>query len=171
MESIALRRWEKPDAAAAAHNANNPNLGATLSDRWTTPYTLEQAHAFVDAMLGVDEKQNYQRVILVGGEVAGSVGIMRLTDIHRLTAEVGYWIGEPYWGRGIMTRALAMAIEEVRQLFPDVIRLQAETFSSNPGSSRVLEKNGFVREGILRSKVIKAGKIMDAWGYGRVWER
>ena len=164
---IELCHWQKEDAAAIARLANNPKLTATLSDRWTVPYTLEQAVAFVDYLIG-NRDNEYSRAICVDGAFAGTINVTPQEGVYCHTGVLGYWLGEPFWGRGLMTRIVAQAIEEALVLFPDLIRLQAEVFSINPASERVLEKNGFVKEGALRNHVLKRGEVLDLWVYGRL---
>ena len=98
--------------------------------------------------------------IEVDGEAAGGIGIEQKTDVERISAEIGYWLGESCWNRGVVTEALQAVTAEVFRRF-DVMRLYALPFADNPGSIRVLEKAGYVREGHLRRSAIKDGKVRD----------
>lgn len=100
-------------------------------------------------------------------EAIGGIGISLNQDVHRLTAEMGYWLGEPYWGKGLMTEAVAKFTEYAFECF-HLVRIYAEPYASNPNSCRVLEKAGYVLEGRLRSSVIKDGQILDQFLYARI---
>lgn len=129
-----------------------------LRDRFPYPYDLEGARRF----LGWVANQPSPTVwaIEVDGEAAGGIGIELHTDVERVSAEIGYWLGESVWGRGIATEALkAVTAEAFRQL--DITRLYAVPFADHTASIRVLEKAGYVREGHLRQSAIKDGKIRD----------
>jgi len=129
-----------------------------LRDRFPYPYGIEQARTF----LGWITKQPSSTVwaIEVNGEAVGGIGIELHTDIERVSAEIGYWLGEAHWGRGIATEALrAVTAEAFRQF--ELTRLYAVPFADHAASVRVLEKCGYVREGHMRQSAIKDGKIRD----------
>ena len=129
-----------------------------LRDRFPFPYEMEQAQVF----LGRIVKQSPQTVwaIEVGGEAIGGIGIEPDTDVERVSAEVGYWLGEAFWGRGIATEALTAVTAEAFKQF-EFTRLYALAFADHAASVRVLEKAGYAREGHLRQSAIKDGKIRD----------
>lgn len=111
-------------------------------------------------MLDADENSTFAYAVCVDGVVAGSIGAFRQQNIHRRTAELGYYLGEAYWGKGIMTEALWQLC---RKLFAqtDLLRIYAEPFSYNTGSRRVLEKAGFAYEGMMRNNAVKDGRVLD----------
>ncbi|NLT58840.1 MAG: GNAT family N-acetyltransferase [Clostridiales bacterium] len=168
--NLHLRPYQVEDVPQILRLLDNPKMGATLSDRYSYPYTQEQAEAMVSFMVSADRRENLQQVILVDGEVAGSVGISRREGVYRQTADVGYWVGEPFWGRGIMTAVLQRALCEAVGLL-QVTRFEAEAFSGNVGSHRVLERCGFTRAGIARGSITKGGEILDSALYELVLNR
>jgi RimJ/RimL family protein N-acetyltransferase len=129
-----------------------------LRDRFPFPYGIEQARAFLDFIA----KQPKPTVwaMDVDGEAVGGIGIELHTDVERVSAEIGYWLGEAFWGRGITTDALRAVTAEAFTQF-DITRLYAVPFADHVASVRVLEKAGYVREGLLRQSAIKDGKIRD----------
>ena len=129
-----------------------------LRDRFPFPYEMEQARTF----LGWIAKQPSPTVwaIEVNGEAIGGIGIELHTDVERVSAEIGYWLGEAMWGRGIATEALTAVTAEAFKRF-DITRLYALPFADHAASVRVLEKAGYVREGHLRRSAIKDGKVRD----------
>ncbi len=153
-----LRDWVSGDAGSLSRHANNPRIAVTMRDVFPSPYTLEDAHRFITMATG--STPNLFLAIDVKGEAVGSIGIHPLEDVKRRSAEVGYWLSESFWGKGIVTDA-------VRSLVPvvfkrnDIIRLQAGIFSNNPASMRVLEKCGFTREAVHRNAISKNGVLLD----------
>lgn len=158
-----LRRWRPSDHSALVRHANNIDIWRNVRDVFPHPYTAKNADSFLAAaMKPTGEESIY--AIDVGGQAVGAIGIHPRVNEERHTAEIGYWLGEAYWGRGIATtavRSLAQrALDET-----DLYRLFANVFSSNPASMRVLEKAGFQREGILRRAVVKEGVLLDTVVY------
>jgi [ribosomal protein S5]-alanine N-acetyltransferase len=129
-----------------------------LRDRFPFPYGIEQAKTF----LGWLAKHHAPTVwaIEVNGEAAGGIGIELHSDVERVSAEIGYWLGRAYWGRGIATEALTAVTAESFRRF-DLTRLYAVPFADHTASVRVLEKAGYVREGHLRRSAIKHGVVRD----------
>ena len=153
-----IRPWRENDADSLQRHANNRLVSMHLRDRFPFPYEREQARTF----LGWITKQHSPTAwaIEVGGEAAGGIGIEMHGDVERVSAEIGYWLGQSVWGRGIATEALiAVTAEAFRQF--EITRLYAVPFADHAASIRVLEKAGFVREGHLRHSAIKDGKIRD----------
>ncbi len=160
-----LRPWRKSDAESLVRHANNPKIAARLRDRFPHPYTMEHARQYLmkDAQRAV-EGNEFVFAIEVDGEAAGGIGIVRGTDVERVSAELGYWLGEQYWGRGIVTAAIQRFAPWVMERY-GLTRLHADCFSDNPASSRVLEKAGFTRESTKRRAAIKLGEIKDMHVY------
>ncbi len=160
-----LRPFRMGDSESLARHANNPKIAARVRDRFPNPYTIEDAIQFVKgvAMRGADSSE-FVLAIEVDGEAVGGIGIVRGADIERVTAELGYWIGEQYWGRGIVTEAIRNFAPWVMERYA-LSRLHADCFTDNPASSRVLEKAGFVRESTKRRAAIKLGEIKDMHVY------
>ena len=153
-----VRPWLAGDANALARHANNRNVSIHLRDRFPFPYELEHARKFLDWLTVQDQPTVW--AIEVEGEAAGGIGIEQKTDVERISAEIGYWLGESCWKRGILTEALQAVTAEMFTRF-DLMRLYALPFADNPASVRVLQKAGYVLEGHLRQSAIKDGKVRD----------
>lgn len=164
-----IRKWELSDAKDLAEALSNTKIQDNLRDGLPYPYTEQDGTDYISAMLSADENDTFAFAITVEGKVIGSIGVFRQGNIHRQTAEVGYYIAEEYWGKGIMTEAVKQICEYVFE-HSDIIRIYAEPFSCNMGSCRVLEKAGFQYEGTLRSNAIKNGKVMDMKMYSLLRE-
>ena len=153
-----IRPWADTDAEALHRNANNRKVSMHLRDRFPFPYELDHAKTF----LGWLRQQPSPTVwaIEVDGAAAGGIGLELHSDVERVSAEVGYWLGETYWGRGIATEALKAVTGEAFHRF-ELTRIYAVPFADHIASVRVLEKAGYVKEGHLRQSAIKAGKVRD----------
>ena len=159
-----LRPWREDDALPLARYANNPRVSACMRDLFPSPYTVEDAERFIAMATG--PTPNLFLAIEVRGEAAGGIGIHPLEDVYRGTAEIGYWLAEPFRGQGIVTDAVR-ALVPVAFERTGVGRIQAGIFSNNPASMRVLEKCGFVREAVHRNAITKNGMVMDEVMYVR----
>ena len=155
-----IRKWELSDAKDLAAALSNKKVQDNLRDGLPYPYTEQDGKEFISAMLSADENETFAFAITVDNMVLGSIGIFRQGNIHRQTAELGYYIAEEYWGKGIMTEAVKQICAYVFAN-SDIIRIYAEPFAYNIASCRVLEKVGFQYEGTLRSNAVKNGKVID----------
>jgi len=155
-----IRKWELSDAADLAMAVSNKKIQNNLRDGLPYPYTEQDGADFISAMLSADENETFAFAITVDDKAVGSIGVFRQGNIHRLTAELGYYLAEEYWGRGIMTEAVRQICQYVFEK-SDIIRIYAEPFAYNAASCRVLEKAGFQYEGTLRNNAVKNGKIID----------
>lgn len=162
--SAVLREWDLQDIPALVHHADNPRVAAGLRDAFPSPYRAEDARRFIMMARGTSE--NMLLAIDVDGEAVGGIGVHPLADVYRKTAEIGYWVAEPFQGRGIATDAVRAVIPPAFETF-DIVRLQAGVFSHNPASMRVLEKCGFAREAVHRHAVTKNGTLLDEVLYVR----
>ena len=162
-----LRPWREGDEPALAKYANNRNIWINLKDVFPHPYTMEDAAWWVQAQK--DREPPTDLAIADADEAIGAIGLRLQGDVYRRTAEVGYWLGEPFWGQGIATHALQAFAEYAFTTF-DLVRLQAFVKEWNPASARVLEKCGFALEGRLRKNVTKDGKTVDQLLYALVRE-
>jgi [ribosomal protein S5]-alanine N-acetyltransferase len=160
-----VRRWRMADAEAVVRHANNPNIARQLRDRFPHPYSQANARAFLKMATSASDESNL--AIEVDGEAVGAIGYVIGVDVERYSAEIGYWLGETYWGRGIVTEALVLVTDHVFAT-ANLLRLFALPFADNAGSIRVLEKAGYVREAILRSSSVKAGQPRDQALYARI---
>lgn len=164
-----IRKWELSDARNLAAALSNKKIQDNLRDGLPYPYTEQDGRDFISAMLSADENETFAFAITVDNIAIGSIGIFRQGNIHRRTAELGYYIAEEYWGKGIMTEAVRQICEYVFSK-SDIIRIFAEPFAYNIASCRVLEKAGFQCEGTLRSNALKNGKVMDMKMYSKIKE-
>ena len=164
---VQLRRWRRGDEADLAAALNNKKVQDNLRDGIPYPYTEKDAEDFISAMLAAEEGSQYAFAITYGGKVIGSIGSFRKENVHRLTAEMGYYIGEPYWGKGIMSEAARQMCVYIFKN-TDIIRIFAEPYAHNAASCRVLEKAGFQFEGLLRQNALKNGKSVDMKMYAKL---
>lgn len=162
-----IRKWELSDAGNLAKALSNKKVQDNLRDGLPYPYTEQDGKIFISDMLSADENQIFAFAITVDNIAVGSISIFRQGNIHRQTAELGYYIAEEYWGKGIMTEAVRQICEYVFSE-SDIIRIYAEPFAYNTASCRVLEKAGFQYEGTLRSNAIKNGKVIDMKMYSKI---
>lgn len=164
-----IREWKIEDASELAEMLNNKKILDNLRDGLPYPYTKKDAAEYITAMHQADKSETFAFAITADGRVIGSIGIFRCSNIHSRTAEMGYYIGEPYWGKGMATSAVKQAC---RHVFAntDIIRIFAEPFAYNTASCRVLEKAGFQFEGLLRSNAVKNGRVQDMKMYALVRE-
>ena len=142
MTDFTLRPWREADAASIARYADNAKIAANLRDVFPCPYAPQDAATFVESCIRQEGRGQMCRAIEVDGEAAGSIGLFLGSDVYRRSAELGYWLGEPFWGRGIMSRAIRRMCEEAFSRY-DIARIHAEPYAANLGSRRALEKAGF----------------------------
>lgn len=162
-----IRFWKIEDAPSLAKALNNRKIQNKLRDGLPFPYTVENAEEFITTMLSSNSENIYAFAITVDDKAAGSIGVFRQDNIHFRTAEIGYYVAEQYWGKGIGTSAVKQACSYIFK-YTDIIRIYAEPFADNIASCRILEKSGFVCEGVLRKNAVKNGKIIDMKMYGLV---
>lgn len=155
-----IRKWYLEDAADLSEVLSNKKIQDNLRDGLPFPYTEKDGREYISSILAADENSVFAFAVTVDGKVAGSIGVFRQSNIHSKTAELGYYLAEDYWKKGIMTEAVKQICEYVFSN-SDIIRIYAEPFSYNTASCRVLEKAGFKFEGILRENAVKNGKVLD----------
>lgn len=153
-----LRPWATGDEPSLVRHANNYKIWRNLRDGFPHPYTLADAKQWIS--LAEQKAPQTLLAVEVGGEAVGSVGLFPKGDIERFSAEIGYWLGEAFWGKGIATAAVrTLSTYGLREL--GLTRIFAVPLVRNPASIRVLEKAGYVREGVLRRSAIKEGIVVD----------
>jgi RimJ/RimL family protein N-acetyltransferase len=165
MDTVTLRPLTVADAARLADLANNPNVSINLRDGFPNPYTLADAERFISMCLKHEPAQVL--AIEYNGEYVGNIGLHPGTDVYRKSAEIGYFIGEPYWSKGIMTRAVKLMIDYGFSHL-DIVRIHTGVFEYNTASQKVLEKCGFKREGIFEKSVYKNKRLWDEVRYALV---
>lgn len=163
-----LRPWRADDRASLLLHADNWAVARTLRDLFPHPYTEADADAWL-SFAAADPAPEGIYAIEVDDRAVGCLALERGRDVERLTAEIGYWLGEAYWGRGIVSEAVAR-VTELAFAEPDLVRIFAPVFGGNARSMRVLERNGYVREAILRRAGFKDGVIFDRVIYARTRE-
>ena len=164
LERCTIRPWRLEDAVSLARHANNRKIWLCVRDLFPHPYTIQDAHEFLQR--AISEQPAMKFCIEVDGTAVGGIGVHSGLDVHRHTATVGYWLGEEFWGRGIMTEAVTAVTDFSFDSFP-LRRICAEVFANNPVSARVLEKAGFAFEGRLKNNVMKDGQVLDSLIYAR----
>ena len=162
-----IRQWEISDAESLSKLLNNRKILDNLRDGLPFPYTADDAREYIQMMLNADKNSTFAFAVIYEGEVVGSIGIFRQNNIHYRTAELGYYIGEPFWNKGITTEVVKEACKYVFEN-SDIIRICAEPFSRNIASCRVLEKAGFIFEGTLHANAIKNGIVEDMKMYAKI---
>ena len=162
-----IRNWRPGDEKSLVKYANNRNVSINLRDSFPYPYTLKHAEEWVRFALSQVPETNF--AIASSSEVIGGIGLRLGEDVYRHTAEIGYWLGEPFWGKGIATGAVLAMTEHAFACF-DLQRIEAHVYEWNPASARVLEKAGYIWEGRLRKCITKEGRTMDVFLYARVRE-
>ena len=160
-----IRSMRPDDAPALAKYANNRKIWLNLSDRLAHPYGQSDADDWIRLVMGQQPEVFF--AIANDSEAIGNIGVHLKDDVYRRSAEVGYWLGEPFWGQGIATRVLKVFTEFAMAEY-DLVRLYAYVFDWNPASGRVLEKAGYQYEGRLRKSVTKDGHTLDELLYSFV---
>ena len=163
ISNFELREWRLSDAASLAENANNMNIWNNLRDALPHPYSEENGKQFIVMAISQPKPATFFAIV-VDGKAVGSIGISLHTDVERITAELGYFIGEKYWNRGIMTEVVKQMVAYSFANFP-LRKIYATPFDFNLASHKVLQKAGFEREAILKQAAIKNGIVVDLHYY------
>jgi ribosomal-protein-alanine N-acetyltransferase len=153
-----VRSWEWRDRDALVRHANNRKIWINLRDHFPYPYTDEDARDWLASIVRREPENNF--AIDVAGEAVGGIGFTIQPDVGHRSAEIGYWLGEKFWGRGIATDALIAMTDHAFANY-DICRIYAYVFGWNGASARVLEKAGYTLEGRLRKSVTKDGQTID----------
>lgn len=160
---VVVRDWREADAAELARQANDRRVWLGLRDVFPHPYSIDDARVFIGMAIGMSPRTLL--AIEVEGRVAGGIGYVLRGDVERVSAEVGYWLGCEFWGRGIATTAVRLLTRHAFEARPELRRLYAMPFATNTASARVLEKAGYRREAVLRQSVVKDGHVLDQFMY------
>jgi len=162
--SVLIRKWNINDIEVLVQIADNINVWNNLRNYFPHPYTIEDAKSWLELVDVEGATLNF--AIEFEGVLVGGIGLIPNSDVYVMSAEIGYWIGESYWGKGIATEAIRQITEYIFYNF-DIIRIYAEVFENNKPSMRALEKNGFYLEGVRRKSILKNGNLMDDY----IWVR
>ena len=165
-ERLVLRPWQEGDEPSLVRHANNRKVSINLRDHFPYPYTLDDARAWIGRCKSAAQP-HLNFAIEHGGEAIGGIGLLPLADVARFTAEVGYWLGEDYWGQGIATEALRRLTDYAFKNL-QYERLEAWVFATNPLSCKVLEKSGYEHEATCRRAAFKEGRFLDCHLYVRL---
>ena len=167
MEKIfILREWKVSDITSLSENANNINVWNNVRDCFPFPYTEQDARQFID-MVSAKPKPVTDFAIVINGQSAGGIGINLNSDVERISAEIGYWLGEPYWHKGIMTEVVKEMTAYCFSHFP-LRKIYAPVFEFNTASQRVLQKAGFTKEAVLKQAAIKNNRVVDFHYYSLI---
>jgi RimJ/RimL family protein N-acetyltransferase len=156
--NFTIRPWTPNDMDSLVRYANNWNVARNLTDKFPFPYTEANGKDFIE--YATIDYPTHIFAIDIDGEAAGGIGIHPQDDIHRKNAELGYWLAEPFWGRGIMTNAVSQMVSFAFNTY-DIDRIFARPFGTNKASQRVLEKAGFTFEGKFEKALYKNGEYID----------
>ena len=167
LASCGVRSWRLSDADALARYANNRSIWLNLRDAFPHPYTTRDARDFIRGARRRTPETTF--AIAVDDEAVGSIGFVLHPDVERVSAEIGYWLAEPFWGRGLTAQAL-VAVTEYAMRVHGLTRVYALPFAWNTASCRVLEKAGYVIEARLRRSAIKDGRLTDQMQYARIMD-
>jgi [ribosomal protein S5]-alanine N-acetyltransferase len=160
--NFTLRPWNINDLDSLVKYANNKEIAKNMTDQFPHPYTIENGKAFIEYATKGSPPNIF--AIDIDGVAIGGIGIHPQTDIHRKNAELGYWLAEPFWGKGIISAAVKQMIDYGFKNF-DIDRIFARPFGTNKGSQKVLEKSGFVLEAKFEKTLFKNGQYIDELVY------
>jgi ribosomal-protein-alanine N-acetyltransferase len=159
---IHLTTWNESHFHQLYSIANNPKIAMNLRDSYPQPYTIHDARHWIEHNQKFNPAQNF--AIEFEGRLVGAIGAERGKDELRTNMELGFWVGEPYWGKGIATEAVKLYTKYIFEKF-DIHRIYAQVFDFNGESMSVLEKAGYIPEAILKGGFIKRGTVGDLFQY------
>lgn len=154
-----VRPWRPGDALSLAAHANDRRIWINLRDRFPHPYGVADGEAFIAMATAMAPMTFF--AIAVDGEAVGGIGYTRHEDVERVSAEIGYWLGAAFWGRGLMTSALIAVTRYAFEQHADLRRIYAVPYAWSTASTRVLDKAGYRLEGRMRQSAIKDGQVTD----------
>jgi [ribosomal protein S5]-alanine N-acetyltransferase len=157
-----IRSWQWSDRDSLVRQANNRKIWINVRDRFPYPYRIDDADRWLAFATSARPETNF--AIAVEAKAVGGIGFAIQEDVNRLSAEIGYWLGEEFWGKGITTAALRAVTEHAFATYP-LCRLYASVFEWNRASCRVLEKAGYSLEGIMKRSAVKDGQTIDQFLY------
>ncbi len=166
-DGFIIRNFLYGDASGLARNGDNPNISINQRECFPSPYTIEMARNWIQYVR--DNEATSRFVIATEKEAIGEIGVVVQPDVHRYSAEIGFWIGEAYWGQGLMTEAVNWMLDYcykemgLKRIFADVVEY-------NIASQKVLQKCGFELEGVFRKNIFKNEEFHDQFVYARLNE-
>lgn len=159
MNNLRLRVWQKEDAQQLAFIANNKNIWNNVMDSFPNPYTVMDAIQWVSRESAAQPTTKF--AIEYNNIVVGGIGMILYEDVYRCSVELGYFIGEPYWNKGIAHNAIGILVKHIKDNMPHITRIFARVYAHNLASMKALAKAGFVQEGIQQKAVVKNGVVQD----------
>lgn len=166
-DNIKLREFTTEDAPRLAEIANNKKISDNLRDGFPHPYSIQDAETFIAMCLKRMPPQIF--AIEYNGIYVGNIGLHKETDVYRKSAEIGYFLAEPYWNKGIMPVAVNMICDYGFKNL-DIVRIHTGVFDYNLASQKVLEKCGFMKEAVFKKSIFKNGIICDEIRYAKIKE-
>ncbi len=164
-KKLILRSLTDDDTPALALLANNKKIWDNVRDCLPHPYTIDDAIFFINITKKEDPQMSF--AIEYEGKFCGMIGLIAQQDVYRRTAEIGYWLGEPFWGKGIATQAVTLITDYgFNQL--GFVRIHTGIFKYNIGSMKVLEKNGYKKDGVFEKNIFKNGEMIDEHRYSKI---
>ncbi len=166
-EKVVLRKLTDNDKSSLAQLANNIKIWNNVRDILPHPYTIDDAISFINSI----KNENLQKNLAIEYDDAfcGMIGLIPQQDVYKKTAEIGYWLGEPFWNKGIATTAVKLITEYgFHQLH--FVRIHTGIFEYNIGSMKVLEKNGYKKDGVFEKNIFKNGKLINEHRYSKLKE-
>ena len=162
-----LRDWKLKDAESIVPLANNEKIAGNLRNTFPYPYTLDDAHLFISKSIHQNKRMQWNKAIIIDDSASGSISLLMQEDVSCKSGELGFWLGEPYWGKGIMKHAITQICEMAFNEW-DLVRIYARPFAENLRARKTLEKAGFQLEGIFKNSIYKNGKVLDSCMYALI---
>lgn len=159
-----LRNWKLSDAEEIVPLANNPKIAGNLRNTFPYPYTLDDAHIFITKSTHQHKRKQLNQAVEIDGAASGSISLLMQEDVSCRSGELGFWLGEPFWGQAIMSRAITQICETGFEDM-DMVRIYARPFAKNTAARKTLEKAGFELEGIFKNSIYKNGVVLDSCMY------
>lgn len=156
--NFTLRPWTDKDLDSLVKYANNLSISKNMTNKFPHPYTIESGKSFL--RMATQGSPTHIFAIDINGEAVGGIGLHPQDDIHCKNAELGYWLGEPFWGQGIISQAIPQMLNYGFKTF-DITRIFARPYNTNIGSQKVLEKAGFKLEATIENSLFKNGEYLD----------
>lgn len=161
-----LREWKLSDAQGIVSLANNEKIAGNLRNSFPYPYTLDDAHLFINKSIHQNKRKQLNKAIEIEEMASGSISLLAQEDVSSKSGELGFWLGEPFWGQGIMVKAIEQVCDAGFDEF-GLMRIYARPFAENIAARKTLEKAGFELEGVFKKSIFKNGKAMDSCMYAK----
>ena len=161
-QNVRIREFQESDIPKLAAYANNVNISNNLSDRFPNPFTIQDAKNLYSRAKAMNPTGYL--AIEFNEQYAGNIGLTKELGMYSKRAEIGYFVAKPFWNKGIATKAVSLIVKYGFEKF-DIVRIHTGIFSYNKASQRVLEKCGFIKEGVFQKAIFKNGILYDEVRY------